>query len=208
MADLGHGRAGERCSSHSVRDHADERFSSHSVQASAIVRHLGFVGVALVWLFGSGGANPGLEPEAVLARIHTSPALALALALVVAALFLDLLQYAWGSAAWGSFHWTLDQVLNGQATDAREWRGRLAWRLAKMSTLKRQLDFELGLLKEGDKTRPSVYETVRALSSTGSEVIGQWSPAWINLITNIMFFSKLVAIIGSYVSLLIFVTST
>ncbi len=189
-----------------VLDRADERFVAHTTAASTIVRHLGFVAVAIIWLFGSGGTGPDLVPHEVLRRIHASDALSISLILVLCSLVLDLAQYFWGATTWGAYHWLLDQLLADVRTSPMTWRERIAWHLARLTGFKRKLDLDLGLLEGGEKTRPSVESTRRAL--VHAKVVAAtevWSPAFINWVTNVLFFSKVISMGGAYASLLYFV---
>lgn len=98
------------------RDKVWEQRDVFSGKASEIVRQLGFAGIALVWLFrveGQGGFDV------------LPPRLRFPATLVVLALALDLLQYVWGSAAWGILGRTKERRIQaGKASepfDAPVW---------------------------------------------------------------------------------------
>ena len=82
---------------------ADTRkaFTDRSAKLSDIVRQAGFAGIAVVWLFSE--RTPGAER---IPRDLLLPAL-----LMVVGLGLDLLQYAYASAAWGTFSRSTEKKL-------------------------------------------------------------------------------------------------
>lgn len=73
---------------------AREAYDTFSWKASDIARQLGFAGLAIVWLSAIQGEEGARLPHR----------LALATGLIVTSLALDLLQYLYGSVAWGIFH--------------------------------------------------------------------------------------------------------
>lgn len=187
-------------------ERADERFVAHTAAASTIVRHLGFVAVAIIWLFGSGGSGASVGPREVLSRIQASDGLSIAFILTLCSLVLDLAQYFWGATTWGAYHWVLNQVFTDVRTSPMTWRERIAWKLAGVVGFKRKLDFDFGLLKRGDKTRPSVEATRQALvNTTSATATDPWSPIFINWVTNLLFFLKVTAMGAAYACLLYFV---
>ncbi len=75
-----------------VNDYRDTYYTL-SGKASDVSRQLSFAGIALVWIFKAEKGGPLAVPEPLL----------LPAALFVLALALDLLQYVYGSLAWGLF---------------------------------------------------------------------------------------------------------
>lgn len=73
--------------------HAESAKDTYSSTASTIVRQLALGGIALVWVIKVG------VPEAGGIQWHSD--LMLPMALFASSLLLDLLQYVWGTIAWG-----------------------------------------------------------------------------------------------------------
>jgi hypothetical protein len=73
---------------------ARETYYFHTGKVSDIVRQLSLAALAIIWLFrvSEGPAANRIPHELVLPSM-----------LIVTALALDLMQYAWASAAWGTF---------------------------------------------------------------------------------------------------------
>jgi hypothetical protein len=71
-----------------------ENYSYHTGKTSDIVRQLGFVGMAVVWVFKTDVAGKPVIPSDLLP----------AAILVVAGLTLDLLHYVSGSLVWGVYN--------------------------------------------------------------------------------------------------------
>jgi len=70
-----------------------ETYYALSGKASDVCRQLAFAGIALIWIFKEDKGGPLAVPDALL----------LPAALFVIALALDLVQYVYGSLAWGAF---------------------------------------------------------------------------------------------------------
>ena len=70
-----------------------ETYYTLSGKASDVCRQLAFAGIALIWIFKEDNGSPLAVPDALL----------LPAALFVTALALDLVQYVYGSLAWGAF---------------------------------------------------------------------------------------------------------
>ena len=71
-----------------------ENYSYFSGKVSDIVRHFGFAGIALIWIFKVSVDGKTYVPEPLII-----PGI-----IIVAALMLDLLQYLSGTIAWGIFN--------------------------------------------------------------------------------------------------------
>ena len=74
-------------------DDAREAYYQHTGRASDVLRQLGVAGIGVIWVF-----KAEVNGMASIPRPLLLPAL-----LLVAGLFLDLLQYVLASAVWGSF---------------------------------------------------------------------------------------------------------
>jgi hypothetical protein len=74
-------------------DDAREAYYQHTGRASDVLRQLGVAGIGVIWVFKAEADGAASIPHPLLL-----PAL-----LLVAGLFLDLLQYVLASAVWGSY---------------------------------------------------------------------------------------------------------
>lgn len=76
------------------REDTRKAYYWYSEKASDIARQLAFAGIAVIWVFKVDGSDgPAIANEFVWPGV-----------LVLITLTLDLLQYAWGAAAWGVFN--------------------------------------------------------------------------------------------------------
>jgi hypothetical protein len=87
------------------RDYFTEKLSD-------IVRQLDFAGIAIIWIFRSGGPGTG--------GIHYSQQLILPLLLLVGSLACDLLQYGYASLVWDLRYRHYDKMGISDGTDVRE----------------------------------------------------------------------------------------
>src|SRR5882724_1377019 len=78
-------------------------YYERSTKLSEVVRQLNFAGIAVIWLFRTGEKTGG---------IPYSDSLLWPLGLLIASATFDLLQYAYASAAWGTFHRQKEKELN------------------------------------------------------------------------------------------------
>jgi|GEM_PF-3795352 len=196
-----------------IVDHAEQQYQTYTTQTSAITRSLAITAVAVVWLFGGGLIAKDATPEVLLARIQASEGLEAALLLALAALVLDLLQYAWGSLSWGTFHRRLDDVLEaddghgsvGEGTDK-------AWARARKIGLVGQLERAAGLdppadwgsrrdavravvhPRDGAKRSPSVQRFLDRAAA----------PRGLTTVTAVLFAAKFLALCASYFFLAVF----
>src|SRR5215472_11507342 len=122
-------------------DRSGRLYTTFTGYGSTIVRSIALACVALVWLF-AGGVTAS-QPRQALSRIDSSFGLTAALLCSILALLLDLLQYVYGSAVWGCYHWALTQIrLNdrGGVPSRRVSRGwRILTRLHMVKRIKRSL---------------------------------------------------------------------
>ena len=91
---------------------AREAYYTYSGKLSEITRQLSLAGIAVVWIFRTGD-----KPAAGIAWSHS---LLWPLALFVAALIGDMLQYAYASAAWGIFHRFKEEEIHTLPLSAEE----------------------------------------------------------------------------------------
>jgi hypothetical protein len=84
---------------HISAEDARESYYGYTARASDVIRQLGFASIGIIWLFKVDRGTHLAVP-----RLLAAGAL-----LSVASLSLDLLQYLYGSAAWGIFHGLMER---------------------------------------------------------------------------------------------------
>jgi hypothetical protein len=82
-----------------ILNDAREHYYFHTGKVSDIVRQLGLGAIAIIWIFRSSDTAALAIPSELMTSLK----------LVVVGLGLDLLQYAFGAALWGSFQWHLEK---------------------------------------------------------------------------------------------------
>jgi hypothetical protein len=84
---------------------ARDIYYQRSTKLSEVVRQLNFAGIAVIWLFRTGEKTGG---------IPYSDCLLWPLGLLIGSATLDLLHYAYASAAWGIFHRVQEKKLQNE----------------------------------------------------------------------------------------------
>jgi hypothetical protein len=98
-----------------VSEIRDEYYAATGT-VSDLVRQLSFAGIAIIWIFKVGKDQSG--------GIAFSPAMLIPLAIFVAALGADLLQYIYKSAVWGclnTYHWRQEQKADADVKISGKW---------------------------------------------------------------------------------------
>ncbi|MFM0261874.1 hypothetical protein [Paraburkholderia sediminicola] len=98
-----------------------EKYYEHSKKASDVSRQLALAGIAVVWLFKTSIAGVAIGAYGLPSALFW-PTL-----LMLVSLALDLLQYVWQAALWGTVSRSQEKQ---HGTDTVEWDGiRPAWNL-------------------------------------------------------------------------------
>jgi hypothetical protein len=195
-----------------IVDNAEEQYQAYTAQTSTITRSLAITAVAIVWLFGGGLLPKDASPEVLLERVQRSNGLKWALLLALAALVLDLLQYAWGSVAWGRVHRCLDAVLEGDDGRVPVGTYDAAWVRARKMGLVEQLERVADLTPQvpWDARREAVRAAVHPPGGGArSPALERFldrpaAPRAVTVVTAVLFGVKLLALAAAYACLAVF----
>lgn len=193
---------------------ADAEYQAYSAQVSPIVRTLALTAIGVIWLFA--GARPGgsgdSTPFAVLHRLESTGSLALALILALCALLVDLSQYVWGSLSWGTYRWSLEQILINDNFDPDDlsFRVRLGWLIARLFRVPQHFEYHAmgksgaALGKSWQTRRSDLRNSLQCIHSRQVSpslkvaLDEPWSPLIINRISLILFLCKIALLVLCY----------
>lgn len=194
---------------------ADEEYQAYTSQVSLITRTLALTAIAVIWLFASGKQGSNLAPFIALRRLESARPLLVSLGFALGALVMDLLQYAWGSIAWGTYRWSLDQVLVNDTFDPSDLpiRVRLGWAIARLYGLAQRFEYSLGKSGSGVSwkgRREELRRRIRSLTagkeqrSLQAVFSSTWAPLMINRIVSLFYTLKVLSLLVSYAFLAIY----
>ena len=199
---------------HTIVGNADDEYQAYSSQVSPIARTLALTAIAVIWLFAGAKIGNDKSPLAILHSLEATYSLDVALALALAVLLTDLLQYVWGSLAWGVYRWSLEQILVNDSFDQDDLsaRVRLGWAVARLLHFAQYLEYQVGRagLEDG-RSWPMRRGYFRAqlrkmrddkdsgTLAAATEV--PWSPAIINRVTIALFLCKVGLLVVCYIFL-------
>jgi hypothetical protein len=200
---------------HKISQNAEREYQAYSAQVSPIARTLALTAIAVVWLFANGRPGSSLASVVVLHRLEATPSLQFALALALGELMADLLQYLWGSMAWASYRWSLEQILLNDNFDPEDLpiRIRVGWGFARLFHIPRYFEYHAGrqVISEHPVSWPTrrsnLRESLRLLAEAdspgGLEEALQipWAPLLINRVSLILFITKITLLILCYIFL-------
>jgi hypothetical protein len=200
---------------HGILINADNEYQTYSSQVSPIARTLALTAIAVIWLFAGAKTGTNKSPFAILHSLESARSLDVALALALSVLLVDLLQYVWGSLAWGIYRWSLDQILINDSFDQDDLsaRARLGWALARLFHVTRYLEYRVSGNTGSDSSRswPRRRSDLRnqlgkvhvdkGLTSLTTALSTPWSPVIINRIVTVFFLCKICLLIVCYVLL-------
>lgn len=182
---------------------------------SLITRTLALAAIAIIWLFASGKQGSTLSPFNALRSLESEQPLLLSLGFALGALVTDLLQYVWGSLAWGAYRWSLDQLLinDSFAPSDLSMRVRMGWVIARLFGVAKR--FEYGLspsTRESTwrKRREHLRKRFKALGDGGAQAELQdildssWAPLIINRLVFLFYTLKVLTLLASYIFLAIY----
>jgi hypothetical protein len=188
---------------------ADEEYQAYTGQVSLISRTLALTAIAVIWLFASQKQGSTLSPFMALRKVESAQPLLFSLAFTLGTLILDLLQYVWGSIAWATYRWSLDQILINDSFDPLNLslRVRVAWASARLCGLVKRFEYSLGHPasdREWPKRREQLRKDIKSLmAGEGHEKLlevanSTWAPLVINRIVSILYVMKILSLLISY----------
>jgi hypothetical protein len=195
---------------------ADEEYQAYTSQVSLITRTLALAAIAIIWLFASSKQGLTLSPFNALRRLESARPLLLSLSFALCTLVTDLLQYVWGSLAWGAYRWSLDQLLVNDPFDPSDlsMRVRFGWALARLSGIVKKLEYDTTKATVKPPAWRARRERLRkrfsALRSGDKEAELQavlnssWAPLIINRVASLFYTLKICTLLTCYVFLAIY----
>jgi hypothetical protein len=185
---------------------------------SLITRTLALAAIAIIWLFASGKQGSTLSPFNALRSLESAQPLLLSLGFALGALVTDLLQYVWGSLAWGAYRWSLDQLLINDSFSSSDlsMRVRLGWMIARLFRVVKRLEYGLSPSTRGltwRMRREHLRKRFKALRDGGAQADLQnilnssWAPLIISRLVTLFYTLKVLALLVSYIFLAIYLFS-
>lgn len=197
---------------------ADEEYQAYTSQVSLITRTMALTAIVVIWLFARGKQGSTLSPFNALRTLESERLLLFSLGFALGALVADLLQYVWGSIAWGAYRWSLDQVLvnDSFAPSDLSMRVRLGWMIARLFGIAKRFEFGLNVAVSESAwrvRREHLRKRLKALRDGGDQTDLQavlnssWAPLAINRLISLFYGFKVLALLVSYILLAIYLFS-